>query len=188
MERDCVVCASAQTTSTLITCPSNALGPSVLACIATCRTANVIPIRDFPWAAGTTVGFHRDRTLFFKTFPLTSSVARTVALSVDSSHNSRAFFFPVTSMGRARSRRYDVGWRWKYQKKKRGDDEDADQRRVTSPRLKEPDQQFLDVRMTGQLRPASHSYCTRDRLPDPEATCCCGSGSTEFDAELTPSR
>ena len=72
------------------------LVPSVLACIATCRTANVIPIRDFRGRRAR-LSVHRDATLFSKPVPLTGSLAQRVALSVDSS----AGFFPVTPMRRA---------------------------------------------------------------------------------------
>ena len=55
-------------------------------------------------------------------------------------------------------------------------------------RGKEPDQhrKVLDDRTYASGEPLVwHALQT---TPDPEATCCCGSGSTEFDDELTPSR
>src|SRR2546426_4837330 len=77
------------------------LVPSVLACIATCRTANVMPIRDFRGRRARLSVFIGMRPCFSKPVPLTGSLAQRIALSVDSSHNSSAAFFPVTPMRRA---------------------------------------------------------------------------------------
>ena len=163
------------------------LRPSALACIATCRTANVIPIRDFRGRLARLSVFIGIGPVFQNLSPdwVPRPDRRVVRRLV---HNSRAFFFPVTSMGRARSQRYDVGWRCKY-KKKHEDDDDADQRRVTKPETEEGGSavsRCSDDRTIASGEPfVWHALQT---APDPEATCCCGSGSTEFDAELTPSR